>query len=117
MRKPNRWLAVWVVIWVAGLGVLIGVRPGSAAEKKDKDSPMAAEARVTVVQMAASVDKKDMDEMKKQATALAKKLADADEGYQGLEPVMSLLKLRKMGGLGVGSKEGVYDPDGIEAKV
>jgi hypothetical protein len=118
MRKPNRWLAVWAVVWVAGLCVLVGVRPGSAADKKDtKDSPMAAEARETVVKMAGSVDKKDMDEMKKQATTLAKKLAEADEGYQGLEPVMNLLKLRKMGGLGVGPKEGVYDPDGIEAKV
>jgi cytochrome c556 len=121
MRMPTRWLAALAATLVLGIGLLVAVDTGAAADK-DKETPEEKAARKdaqeAVVQLADMMgDAKKADDVKKMAKELAERMIKADIGEDAVKPVMSPLRLRDKGGLGVGSKAGVYDPDGIEAKI
>jgi cytochrome c556 len=122
MVMPTRWVAVLAATCVFGLGLLVAIGPGSAADKDEKVTPeqkaAREEARATVEQIADMIgDDKKAEDVQKRAKELAKKMMEADFGVQAVEPVMVPLKLRSKGGMGVGAKAGAYDPDGIEAKI
>src|SRR6266478_6152637 len=119
MQLPTRWVAVLAATCVFGLGLLVVIGPGSAADKDEKVTPeqkaAREEARASVEQIADMMgDDKKAEEVQKRAKELAKKMMEADFGVQAVEPVMTPLKLRGKGGMGVGAKAGAYDPDGIE---
>jgi hypothetical protein len=92
---------------VRNLGVAIGltVALGVVAAADDKEKKAALEK---VVKLAGAVEKKD----KAAVQGLVNDLKKAE-----LLDVMTALKLRKNGGLGIGDKEGAVTPDGIEAKL
>jgi cytochrome c556 len=118
---PARWLAALAAMFVLGIGLLVVVDTGAAADK-DKETPEEKAARKdaqdAVVQLADMMgDAKKGDDVKKMAKELAERMIKADIGEDAVKPVMSPLRLRDKGGLGVGPKAGVYDPDGIEAKI
>jgi hypothetical protein len=122
MRLPTRRLVALAAMWVFGLGLLTAVRPGIAADKEEKVSPEQKAARdqalETVQQIADMIgDNKKSEDVQKMAKELADKMMKADFGVQAVEPVMRPLMLRSKGGMGIGAKAGVYDPDGIEAKI
>jgi cytochrome c556 len=121
MRLPTRWLA-FLAISAFGLGLLAAVRPGVAADKDEKVSPEQKAAReqalASVQQIADMIgDDKKAEDIQKKAKELADNMLKADFGVQAVEPIMAPLKLRSKGGMGIGVKAGVYDPDGIEAKI
>jgi hypothetical protein len=121
MRLPTRWLAP-LAISMLGLGVLVAVNPGVAADKDEKISPeqkAAREQALESVQQIADMlgDDKKAEDIQKKAKELSEKMMKADFGVQAVEPIMAPLKLRSKGGMGIGAKAGVYDPDGIEAKI
>jgi cytochrome c556 len=122
MRMPTRWLLSLAALWILGFGLLVAVGPGAAADKDEKVSPeqkaAREQARQTVEQLADMVgDDKKAEDVQKKAKELAEKMMKADFGVQAVEPIMAPLKLRTKGGMGIGAKPGVYDPDGIEAKI
>ena len=45
MHMPTRWLASFAALWVLGLGFLVSVSPGIAADKDEKVSPEQKAAR------------------------------------------------------------------------
>jgi cytochrome c556 len=105
---------------VSGIGLVVAVDSGAAADK-DKETPeekaARKEAQEAVIQLADMIgDPKKADDIKKMATDLAEKMKKEDIGIAAVGPVMSGMKLRDKGGLGVG-KSGAYSPDGIEAKI
>ncbi len=83
-------------VWFVGFGQ-------AASEKELRDS---------IRKLAQSIEKKDADGAKKQATALGKSIDD-------MEDLMNMLSGRNgdKGGLGVGPKPGAITPDGIEDKI
>jgi cytochrome c556 len=118
---PTRWLVALAATLVLGIGLLVAVDNGAAADK-DKETPeekaARKEAQDAVAQLADMIgDPKKADDIKKMAADLAEKMKKEDIGIQAVGPVMSGLKLRDKGGLGVGAKPGVYSPDGIEAQI
>lgn len=102
---------LWTLI-VGAVPVLIlapgGV--GSASNTAADDDKETKEARAAVLKIADLIEKKQYDDAKKEAQALAKKV---DE----MKPVMKSLALRSNGGVGFGAKAGAFTPDGIEAKL
>jgi len=120
MRMPIRWLAALIATIVLGIGLLVAVN--AAAADKDKETPEEKAARKdaqeAVVQLADMMgDAKRGDDVKKMAKELSERMIKADIGEDAVKPVMSPLRLRDKGGLGVGPRAGAYDPDGIEAKI
>jgi hypothetical protein len=119
---PTRWLASLAALWVLGLALLDVVGPGIAADKDEKVSPeqkAAREQALASVQQIADMlgDDKKAEDIQKKAKELADSMIKLDFGVQAVEPIMAPLKLRSKGGMGIGAKAGVYDPDGIEAKI
>jgi cytochrome c556 len=122
MRMPTRWLMSLAALLVLGLVLLVAVGHGIAADKEEKISPeqkAAREQALASVQQIADMlgDDKKAEDVQKKAKELAEKMLKLDYGVQAVEPVMAPLKLRSKGGMGIGAKAGVYDPDGIEAKI
>jgi cytochrome c556 len=83
------------------LGLCLLASSGSAADKKNAGNKKVQDA---VGKVADAVQKKDEEGAKKGATAIK---ADVDD-------IMSALKQRNQGGLGIGVKAGVFTPDHIE---
>jgi len=122
MCLPTRWLVFFGASGCLGLSLLVVVGPGLAADKEEKVTPeqkAAREQALASVQQIADMlgDDKKADDIQKKAKALADSMMKADFGVQAVEPIMAPLKLRSKGGMGIGAKAGVYDPDGIEAKI
>jgi hypothetical protein len=92
-----------VVALVLGVGVLLTAKYGRAAGDEKT-------IRTTVLDIAAALDKKDVETAKKKSADLAAKKVD-------LEDVMALFKRRAAGGFGVGEKPGNEDLDGIELRL
>jgi cytochrome c556 len=85
------------------LGIAFLAATGRAADDKGNK-----EVREAVLKLAAAVEKSDAAEQKKQTEALKK---------EDLSEIMDQFKLRKSGGIGVGSTPGAHTPDGIELKI
>jgi hypothetical protein len=94
--------------WAAVLGLLAVAFFGSAGrsragiDKKEMDAALA--------EIAAAIQKGDSATAETKARALAKKIEELDD-------LMHSFKPRNKKGLGVGSKPGVVEPDGIEQKL
>ena len=95
MNKLCIWSAAIAMLVTAGWVYLAA--PGSAGE--------AAGHKEGVLKIAASLQKGDTAGADAQAVALAKKVED-------LADLMELFKKRDKGGIGVGLKKGVANPDG-----
>src|SRR5438552_129370 len=107
MLKPNFCLLILVsTLLLSVIGLVVS---GADADKDEKVSPeeVAArtEARRAVGEIAELLgDPTKAEDMKKKARELSRKMIEADFGEQGVGPVMSLLRLRDKGGLGVEAK-------------
>jgi hypothetical protein len=97
-------------VWLAGLGLLslglvfILAGQGTGGEEKMK---------MSVLKIAAAIEKGD----KAGATAAAKALANSLKDFDEIEDVMAVFKLREKHGIGVGTKPNAIVPDGIELKL
>src|SRR5712691_1687484 len=102
MRMPTRWLAALAATLVLGIGLLVAVPNGAAADKdKETAEEKAArkDAQDAVVQLADMMgDAKKAEEVKKMAKELAERMIKADIGEDAVKPVMSPLRLRDKGG-------------------
>ena len=95
----------WVV-GAVGLALTIGLLTQGGLSTAADDNKEAVEG---VQKLAAALEKKDSDGAKKLAGELGKKVQ--------MEDLMHLFALRTKRGLGVGSKAGAINPDGIERKL
>ena len=91
MRMPTRcWLVILAATLVFGLGLLVAVGPGVAADKDEKVTPeqkaAREEARATVEQIADMIgDEKKAEDIQKKAKELAERMMKADFGVQSVE--------------------------------
>jgi hypothetical protein len=95
-------------IWLTG-GAVVGLVLGLYVAGRGNAGEEAA-VREAVMKIAAAIEKGDTAGAASQAKALAKKIEEIDA-------VMDLMKLRSKGGVGVGTKKGAVQPDGIEMKL
>ena len=98
----------FAVAWATALGLLAAgffLSAGSSQAGIDKKEMNSALAKI-----AKAIESGDDATAKKEAQALAKKIDDLDD-------LMHSFKPRDKKGLGVGSKAGVVQPDGIEQKL
>ncbi len=107
MSHRIRMGAAGVALAAMSVLVLHGAASSAGDESSAGDDKVAREG---VLKIAAALQKGDDAGAKSQAAALAKKL-------ERLEEAMDLFKLRSKKGLGVGSKPGVFNPDGIEMQL
>jgi hypothetical protein len=98
--------------WATAAAVVVGIWLVSAAGSGQAaaDDAEAKQAREATLKVADLIAKKNYGAATTEAKAAAKKVDD-------LEKVMTTLKLRSQGGVGVGPKPGALTPDGIEAKL
>ena len=107
MRR-HLWLLP-VAVLAAGFCFLTLARARDDDDEKAKIEA-AKKAEPDVEKLADAATSTNPDDLKKQADAIVKK-------YDEMLPIMWQMKPRDRGGMGVGSKAGVYDPDSIELQL
>lgn len=117
MTCPGRWVVAGALGLAMGLWFLAPASRSADDDKKDDK-----EMREAVLKLAGVIEKKDAEETKKQAAALAKRFQGKKPEFD-MEDLMHLLHMRTKKnmrgnlGLGVGAKPMEISPDGIEKKV
>src|SRR6266498_2965556 len=92
------------------LGLLALTLGATGGEQKSFDPKIKA----ALDKIAQAFEKGDQDSAKAQAKALAKKIEELNDVMHAFKPRTGKGKIK---GVGVGSKPGVVEPDGIELKL